>query len=76
MIIAGTGLLGFVRFIVSIFSDPTRIMKFGLSLSLLAGLAAATPTPTENDHVDRRTVQKRAAITDACNIGFCTQNGG
>ncbi|KAI1244953.1 hypothetical protein MGN70_011841 [Eutypa lata] len=51
-------------------------MKFGLSVSLLAGLAAATPTPTDNDHVDRRTVQKRAAITDACNIGFCTQNGG
>ncbi|RYO96714.1 hypothetical protein DL765_011514 [Monosporascus sp. GIB2] len=51
-------------------------MKFGLPVALLAGLAAATPTPTENDNLDSRTVQKRATITDACDIGFCKQNGG
>ncbi|RYP73109.1 hypothetical protein DL770_007833 [Monosporascus sp. CRB-9-2] len=51
-------------------------MKFELPVALLAALAAATPTPTENDHLDSRTVQKRATITDACNIGFCQQNGG
>ncbi|RYP63277.1 hypothetical protein DL771_009348 [Monosporascus sp. 5C6A] len=34
------------------------------------------PTPTENDYLDSCTVQKRATITDTCNIGFCQRNGG
>lgn len=52
-------------------------MKFACAVSaLLAGLAAAVPTPTEDGHVDGRTVEKRAAITDACTVGYCTMNGG
>ena len=51
-------------------------MRLGVTVSLLASLAAAVPTPTEDHDVDRRTIEKRASITDACNIGFCTQNGG
>lgn len=45
-------------------------------ISALAGLAAAMPTPTEDGPLDARTVEKRAAITDACDVGYCTQNGG
>ncbi|KAJ2993021.1 hypothetical protein NUW58_g1974 [Xylaria curta] len=52
-------------------------MKFVCATSaLLAGLAAAIPTPTENSPLDSRTVEKRATITDACPVGYCTQNGG
>lgn len=50
------------------------------SLALLAallGLSMATPTPTQDDtSLDARTIAKRATITDACTVGFCTQNGG
>ncbi|KAK6197141.1 hypothetical protein LQW54_010883 [Pestalotiopsis sp. IQ-011] len=50
------------------------------SLALLAallGLSSATPTPTQDDvSLDARTIAKRATITDACTVGFCTQNGG
>ncbi|KAF6811232.1 pectate lyase 2 [Colletotrichum plurivorum] len=43
------------------------------SWALLAVTASASPTPTvEDGHL----LSKRAAITDACNIGYCTQNGG
>ncbi|KAI8315321.1 Pectate lyase plyB [Colletotrichum sp. SAR11_59] len=43
------------------------------SWALLAVAASASPTPTvEQGH----SLNKRAAITDACNIGYCTQNGG
>ncbi|TDZ67875.1 Pectate lyase plyB [Colletotrichum trifolii] len=50
-------------------------MKFtGLaSWALLAMAASASPTPTVDDD---RVLSKRAAVTDACNIGYCTQNGG
>ncbi|TEA09603.1 Pectate lyase plyB [Colletotrichum sidae] len=50
-------------------------MKFtGLaSWALLAIAASASPTPTVEDG---RVLSKRAAVTDACNIGYCTQNGG
>jgi hypothetical protein len=43
-------------------------MKFGSPLALfaLAGTAVASPV----------TLEKRASVTDACNIGYCTQNGG
>jgi pectate lyase len=51
-------------------------MKFAVALGLLAGFAAAKPTPTVDEHLDARTLEKRAAITDACTVGFCTQNGG
>ncbi|KAI0133822.1 pectate lyase a [Xylariales sp. AK1849] len=51
-------------------------MKFTAPLVALAGLAAAAPTPTEDGSLDARTIQKRATITDACNIGYCTENGG
>ena len=51
-------------------------MRVIIAFSLLAGLVAAVPSPTEDHGVDRRTIEKRASITDACNIGFCTQNGG
>lgn len=33
----------------------------------LAAVAAASPTPD---------LAKRAAYSDPCNIGYCTQNGG
>lgn len=50
------------------------------SLALLAallGLSSATPTPTQDEaSLDARTIAKRATITDACTVGFCTQNGG
>ncbi|KAI8623539.1 pectate lyase a [Xylariaceae sp. FL1651] len=52
-------------------------MKFTLAASaVLAGLASAVPIPTENGPLDGRTVEKRATITDACPVGYCTLNGG
>lgn len=56
-------------------------MKQTLVLSTLAFLAscvAASPTPTVQDDavVDPRSIEKRAAITDAADVGYATQNGG
>ncbi|KAI0003594.1 pectate lyase [Xylariaceae sp. FL0662B] len=51
-------------------------MKFTTAVALLAGSATAIPTPTEDRPVDARTIQKRASISDACDVGYCTQNGG
>lgn len=55
-------------------------MKFQLaSVAALAGLAVASPTPTveeECEVLDKRTIQKRASITEAANIGFASSNGG
>ncbi|KAI1263609.1 pectate lyase a [Xylariaceae sp. FL1019] len=52
-------------------------MKFSLAaFSLLAALVSAVPTPTEDGPLEARTVEKRATITDACTVGYCTQNGG
>ncbi|KAI0403473.1 pectate lyase a [Xylaria palmicola] len=52
-------------------------MKFScVAPAILAGFAAAGPTPTKNGPPDGRTVEKRAAITDACSVGYCTMNGG
>ncbi|TDZ16593.1 Pectate lyase B [Colletotrichum orbiculare MAFF 240422] len=50
-------------------------MKFtgiASSLALLASIASATPTPTirNGNAVDPRAVAKRAAITDACDVGY------
>ncbi|CAJ2505689.1 Uu.00g130830.m01.CDS01 [Anthostomella pinea] len=51
-------------------------MKFLTAVASLAVSVVAVPTPTEDGPLDARTIQKRATITDACNIGYCTQNGG
>ncbi|KKY30892.1 putative pectate lyase [Diaporthe ampelina] len=56
-------------------------MKQTLFLSTLAFLAScvtASPTPTVQDDavVDPRSIEKRAAITDAADVGYATQNGG
>lgn len=56
-------------------------MKQTLFLSTLAFLAScvsASPTPTIQDDaiVDPRSIEKRAAITDAADVGYATQNGG
>ncbi|GJC79903.1 pectate lyase B [Colletotrichum liriopes] len=49
-------------------------MKFSItsSLAVLAALANATPTPTvvDGSAVDPRAVEKRATITDACDVGY------
>ncbi|KAF2968001.1 hypothetical protein GQX73_g5555 [Xylaria multiplex] len=51
-------------------------MKFiSIASALLAGVTAV-PTPTEDGLLDGRTIEKRAAITDACQVGYCTLNGG
>ncbi|KAF4994611.1 hypothetical protein FGRMN_5680 [Fusarium graminum] len=47
-------------------------MKF-LGLLNLAALASAVPTPTVQEA--GKTLGKRAAITDAANIGYATENG-
>ncbi|GKT52323.1 pectate lyase B [Colletotrichum spaethianum] len=49
-------------------------MKFSItsSIAVLAALANATPTPTivDGSAVDPRAVEKRATITDACDLGY------
>lgn len=51
-------------------------MKFSQisPLAALIGMAVASPTPTFQK-VDR-SIAKRATITDACNIGYASTNGG
>ncbi|KAK7932464.1 pectin lyase fold/virulence factor [Apiospora marii] len=51
-------------------------MKPTTALLAVFGVAAASPTPTQDGPLDARTIEKRASITDACNVGYCTQNGG
>ncbi|KAI0142888.1 polysaccharide lyase family 1 protein [Xylariaceae sp. FL1272] len=52
-------------------------MKFVSAASaLLAATVSAVPTPTVDEALDARTVEKRATITDAANIGYASQNGG
>ena len=55
-------------------------MKFSqiAPLAALVGFASASPTPTVEDKkpLDKRTIQKRASITEAANIGFASSNGG
>lgn len=56
-------------------STSTR-MKFSNILNLaLAALAAAVPTPTVDENSTPALV-KRASITEACNIGYASTNGG
>ncbi|KAH8161057.1 polysaccharide lyase superfamily 1 [Xylaria polymorpha] len=52
-------------------------MKFSsATIALLAACVSASPTPTVDEHLDARAVEKRATITDAANIGYAQQNGG
>ncbi|KAF6824559.1 pectate lyase [Colletotrichum musicola] len=56
-------------------------MKFtgiASSLALLASIASATPTPTVVDGaaIDPRAVEKRATITDACDVGYGAGTSG
>ncbi|KAF6802282.1 pectate lyase [Colletotrichum sojae] len=51
-------------------------MKFTTVLNLaLAGFASAAPTPTV-DEQSSGVIAKRAAITESCNIGYASTNGG
>lgn len=50
-------------------------MKYA-TIAALAGLASASPTPTVPDVPSKRDIQKRATITEECNIGFASSNGG
>ncbi|KAF5008689.1 hypothetical protein FDECE_5045 [Fusarium decemcellulare] len=49
-------------------------MKFFGLLNLVA-LASAVPTPTVKDEASNL-LAKRASITESCNIGYASQNGG
>ncbi|KAI0469107.1 polysaccharide lyase family 1 protein [Xylaria cf. heliscus] len=51
-------------------------MKFTSAIALLAACVSASPTPTVDEHLDARSIEKRATITDAANIGYAQQNGG
>ncbi|KAI8955366.1 polysaccharide lyase family 1 protein [Xylaria longipes] len=52
-------------------------MKFtSAAIALLAACVSASPTPTVNEQLDARAIEKRATITDAANIGYAQQNGG
>ncbi|KAB8290762.1 hypothetical protein EYC80_008399 [Monilinia laxa] len=54
-----------------------KLSILSTGLVLLARLASAAPTPTENeDIVERANVAKRASITDIATTGYATQNGG
>ncbi|KAM0273994.1 hypothetical protein ACHAQH_008051 [Verticillium albo-atrum] len=52
-------------------------MKFTNVLNLaLLGFASATPTPTIQEDGTPALIAKRASITESCNIGYATTNGG
>ncbi|KAI0203648.1 polysaccharide lyase family 1 protein [Astrocystis sublimbata] len=52
-------------------------MKFiSAAVALLATCASASPTPTVDEQLDARAIEKRATITDSANIGYAQQNGG
>ncbi|TGJ85009.1 hypothetical protein E0Z10_g3752 [Xylaria hypoxylon] len=52
-------------------------MKFTSTATvLLAACVSAIPTPTVDEPLDARAVEKRATITDAADIGYAKQNGG
>ncbi|KAI1741452.1 polysaccharide lyase family 1 protein [Xylaria scruposa] len=51
-------------------------MKFQSAIALLAACVTASPTPTVNEQLDARAIEKRATITDSANIGYAQQNGG
>ena len=54
-------------------------MRFSIlstSLIFLAPLVLSAPTPTEEGHIERARIAKRATITDLADTGYATQNGG
>ncbi|KAM0331281.1 hypothetical protein ACHAQA_002951 [Verticillium albo-atrum] len=57
-------------------------MKFtgiASSVAILAAVASATPTPASwspKSLLATRTIEKRASVEDACDIGFCTEGSG
>jgi pectate lyase len=53
-----------------------KLSLLSTSLSLLANLAAAIPTQTSEEIVERANIVKRATITDIASTGYATQNGG
>ncbi|KAK5626074.1 hypothetical protein RRF57_001789 [Xylaria bambusicola] len=59
------------------FPSPFLItMRFtSAAAALLAACVSATPTRTTNEARDA-TIQKRATVTDAANVGYATENGG
>ncbi|KFA74923.1 hypothetical protein S40288_06779 [Stachybotrys chartarum IBT 40288] len=67
-----------ISFILSGWPNPFNpsTTKFSSILNLaLATFAAAAPTPTSEE--DKSVVlQKRASITETCNIGYASTNGG
>ncbi|KAI1303811.1 polysaccharide lyase family 1 protein [Xylaria venustula] len=44
--------------------------------AVLAACVSAVPTPTADEALDARTIEKRASITDAASVGYATLNGG
>jgi hypothetical protein len=53
-----------------------KLSVFSTGLALLLQLAAAVPTPTSDELVERANVVKRATITDAADSGYASTNGG
>ncbi|PQE25331.1 pectate lyase protein [Rutstroemia sp. NJR-2017a BBW] len=53
-----------------------KLSVFSTGLALLAHVVSAIPTPTEDELVQRATIEKRATITDVATTGYATQNGG
>ncbi|KAJ0162297.1 Pectate lyase plyB [Colletotrichum tanaceti] len=52
-------------------------MKFSNMLSLaLVGFVSAAPTPTVDDGSATGVLAKRASITESCDIGYASTNGG
>ncbi|GAP86855.1 putative pectate lyase [Rosellinia necatrix] len=52
-------------------------MKFtSAAIAVLAACVSASPTPTVDEPLAARAIQKRATITDVADIGYAKQNGG
>ncbi|KAI9157935.1 family 1 polysaccharide lyase [Paramyrothecium foliicola] len=51
-------------------------MRFFNAILLLVGIACAAPSSGAADIGQSATLEKRASPSDACNIGYATQNGG
>ena len=54
-----------------------KLSILSAGLALVAQLAFAAPTPTDENEIAQRTdIEKRATITDIATTGYATQNGG
>jgi pectate lyase len=53
-----------------------KLSVFSTGLALLAQIVSAIPTPTEDNELVQRAIEKRATITDIATTGYATQNGG